>query len=365
MTQKSGDGNISPVRPLLVGDVIAERRVAGFGWLMQNGDVASTHLDDRLLVDGDEHLPGPPNRPVPQTADGAHSLAAMPPADLPAHRVHAAESLNPATPVRAGALLDLRGAPWRPLIRPLLAAVHATGHRLWLAGGAARDLVADVPLSEVNDLDLSGTVPAGRFTDITRQTLRALGMSECQVTVNPSSLVCSVLPPKRKTRLIEYRGLSKGGFKFPAVGSRLSEDAQYRDFAFNALLYDALDHQIMDPSGTGLDDLLGKERRFTPLNVSDDPLTQAMVIVRAAKFALRWREDDPSGVVTFDLEPLKARIAALPPMLGRMLSSSEWRGLRNAYRRSVRATTQQQREFAAMLPQPGRDLLNTLIGDAR
>ncbi|GAA3535688.1 hypothetical protein GCM10022419_014170 [Nonomuraea rosea] len=223
-------------------------------------------------------------------------------------------------------------------------------------------------MHEVNDLDLSGTVPAGRFTDVTRQTLRALRMSEWRTTVTPSSLVCSVLPPKSdksNNRLIEYRGLSKGGFKFPVVGSQLSEDAQYRDFAFNALLYDILDHQIMDPSGMGLDDLLGKERRFTPLNVSDDPFTQAAVIARAAKFALRWREDNPSGVVSLDLDPLKAWIVALPSALCSMLSSSQWRTLRNAYQRSIHATVQQQHEFAAMLPQPGCDLLDILIGGAK
>jgi poly(A) polymerase len=205
----------SPVRPLLAGDLIAGHRVAGFAWSGPAGDAASTHLDDRLLLDGDEQLMAPPDRPVPQTADGAEPVAVMPPGDLPAHCVHQAGSLDATIPTRAGALRDLPGAPWQPLIRPLVGAVRAAGHRLWLSGGAARDLVAGAPLREVNDLDLAGTLPPGRFTDITRQMLRALGMSEFRTTVCPSSLVCSVLQPRSTSRLIEYRGLSKGDSASP------------------------------------------------------------------------------------------------------------------------------------------------------
>ncbi|MEV6875291.1 hypothetical protein [Amycolatopsis sp. NPDC051128] len=339
--------------------------MAGFAWAGQSGAGVSTHLDDRLLFDGDECLSAPPDRPVPQTADGAEPVAVMPPDDLPAGYVHAASSLGTTLPLRAGALLDLSGAPWQPLIRPLLGAVHAAGHRAWLSGGAARDLVADVPLHEVQDLDLAGTVPPGRFADVTRQTLRAMGMSEFRTTITPSSLVCSVVRPKSNSRLIEYRGLSKGGFHFPVVGSRLAEDAEYRDFAFNALMYDVLGHIVIDSSGTGLDDLLGQKRRFTPQNVSTDPFTQAEVVLRAAKFALRWCEGSPLNLASVDLAPLKTWIAALPPALCQMLTRAQLNGLKTMYHRTIRASPQHQREFAARLPEPGRKLIETLIGGAR
>lgn len=349
----------SPVRPLLAGDLVAGRRVAGFAWTGPGGDVTSTHLDDRLLLDGDEHLRVPPDRPVPQTAEGAEPMAIMPPEDLPADRVHAAGSIDATIPMRADALLDLLGAPWQPLARPLLAAVHATGHRAWLAGGAARDIVAAVPLREVNDLDLAGTVSPGRFTDLTYQTLRALQMSEFRTTITPESLVCAVVPPRSKTRLIEYRGLTQGGFLFPAVGSRLTEDARYRDFSFNALLYDVLDHVVLDASGTGIDDLLGETRRFNPQNVSKDPLKQAMIVLRAAKFALRWCDG-----AALDLTPLHTWIATFPPEFCQTLTRAQWNGLTSAYRRAVDAPRQRQREFAATLPEPGRELIETLIGRA-
>jgi poly(A) polymerase len=355
----------SPIRPLLAGDLIAGRRVAGFAWSGPAGDAPSTHLDDRLLLDGDEQLVAPPDRPVPQTADGAEPVAVMPPGDLSAHCVHQAESLDVTVPMRADALLDLPGAPWRPLIRPLLGAVRAGGHQLWLSGGAARDLVAGAPLREVNDLDLAGTVPPGRYTDITCQMLRALGMSEFRTTISPSTLVCSVIQPRSGIRIIEYRGLSQGGFRFPVVGSRLAEDAQYRDFAFNALLYDVLEHQVIDASGTGLDDLLGERRRFTPQNVSKDPYVQAEIVLRAAKFVLRWCDGPALDLASLDLEPLRRWIATLPPTLCRTLTHTQWNGLRSKYGGTVRASRQHQQEFAATLPEPGRELIEALIRGAR
>jgi poly(A) polymerase len=346
----------APVRPLLVGDLVAGRRVAGFTWTGPGGVAAAGHLDDRLLFDGDENLPTPPDRTVPQTADGAELKAVVPPADLPNNLVSAAASIDSSLPLRADALLDLRGAPWQQLIRPLLAAVHATGHQAWLAGGAARDLVAGAQLHEVKDLDLAGTVPPGRFTDISYQTLRALGMSEYRTTITPESLVCAVVPPKSKTRLIEYRGLHQGGFRFPAVGSRLAEDARYRDFSFNALLYDTLKHEVFDACGTGLTDLLGETRRFVPQDVSEDPLKQAMIVLRAAKFALRWRDNTP-----LDLTSLHSWIGTLPPDFCQTLTPAHWNGLRSAYKRTIHDPPQRLQDFAAHLPQAGRELIETLI----
>lgn len=349
---------VSPVRPLAVGDLLAGRRVEGFAWQGPGGE--STHQDDRLLLDGDEALTSPPDRPVPQTAEGAEQTGIMPPADLPSERVVAAGAIDPAIPPRADLLLNLPGVAWQPLARPLIAAVHATGHRLWLAGGAARDLVAGVPLHEVNDLDLTGTVGPGRFTDIMYQTQRALGMTEFRRTITPNSLVCALVPPRSNERLIEYRGLYRGGFRFPAVGSGITEDSAMRDFSFNALLYDVLDHLVLDGCGTGVRDLRDAKRRFAPLNPSDDPLTRAFIVVRAMKFALRWRENIP-----LDLTPLHDWVAGLPTDLCQRLSRGDWNGLTSAYRRMTEASKELQQEFASTLPEPGRELIETLIGRIR
>ncbi|WP_172803286.1 hypothetical protein [Alloactinosynnema sp. L-07] len=283
----------------------------------------------------------------------------MPPADLPTNQVHPAASIDPTLPLRADLLLDQPGAPWQPLARPLLAAVHATGHRIWLSGGASRDLASDVPLHEVNDLDLAGTVPAGRFTDITYQTMRATRMTEFRTTVTPGTLVCAVTPPWNNIRVIEYRGLSQGGFEFPLIGSRIAEDSRHRDFSFNTLLYDVLDHVVLDACGTGLVDLRAEKLRFAPRNESTDPATQAMILFRALKFAVRWHDRGPH-----DLAPLAAWLDGLPPDFFDPLTCDDWSGLRGAHRRSVTAPVDRQHEFADLLPEPGRSFLRTLIGRA-
>jgi poly(A) polymerase len=225
-----------------------------------------------------------------------------------------------------------------------------------LAGGAVRDAVTAVAPNKVKDLDMSGTAPTGRFADIAYQALRAAGMSEGLVTVSPSSLICAMAPPGTTKRMIEYRGLSVGGFPFPVVGSGLTEDARHRDYSFNSLLYDVLDRKLFDPSGTGLRDLLGTVRCFRPLSYSTNPYKRADVLVRAMKFALRW-----DGEVELDLRPLHAWTRALPPDLCDSLTDGEWSSLRRT-QRDIPESLDRQRQFAASLPEPGSSLVARLVG---
>jgi poly(A) polymerase len=358
MSYKATQSRASSVRPLLVGDEVHGRPIRGFAWKAPDPGRRSDHTDDRLLLDGDESLPAPPDRRVPQSSEGAAAIAPMPPSDLsrPGQVIGAAD-LDPVLSGRIDALLDLHSAGWQPLIRPLVAAVHATGHRLWLAGGAVRDAVCNLPPEQTNDLDMSGTVQAGRFVDITYQVLRATGKTEYPIFVCPDDLVCSVKLTDDRT-IIEYRGLSVGGFQFPAVGSSLAEDARHRDFSFNSLVYDVMDHEIFDPSGHGLPDLLGDVRRFHPLKETDDPVQLAFVVLRAMKFALRW-----SGAADLDFEPLHRWLASLPGDLWASLGADDWAYLRQE-RANIDATAMRQRDFAAGLPEPGRQLLLTLLGGA-
>ena len=163
----------SGIRPVLEGDQVDGRTVAGFAWVPPAEGARSTHVDDRLILDGDEHEPSPPDRAVPLTADTVRPTGIVPPDDLCADRRPLASTVDATLSLRADQLLGLPQTPWQQVIRPLLSAVYANGHQLWLAGGAARDLVSGVPLREIHDLDLSGTVPTGRFSGMLYQTLRA------------------------------------------------------------------------------------------------------------------------------------------------------------------------------------------------
>jgi poly(A) polymerase len=354
MSYPTAQSPASSVRPLLAGDELDGQLIRGFAWTPPPVEgQRSNHHDDKLLLEGDELLPEPPNRAVPTSSDGAVPKAPVPPADLGPERVLPAAEVDPDLATRVDALLNLPTAQWQPLIRPLLAAVHATGHRLWLSGGAVRDSVSNVPVDEINDLDMAGTAPPGRFMDMMYQAMRASGKTEHVLKVSKDSLICSVTGAGN-TRFIEYRGLSLGGFSFPAVGSRLAEDARHRDFSFNALIYDALDHILFDPTGHGLADLLRKLRTFRPIKESDSPYELATVVVRAMKFALRW----PGRV---DLDLFHRWLHSLPADIWRSLTEDELSMLRDQ-RRRLKYPRGKQREFAATVPEPGRELLMSLLG---
>ncbi|HEX8869559.1 MAG TPA: hypothetical protein VF821_28110, partial [Lentzea sp.] len=237
------------------------------------------------------------------------------------------------------------------------------GHRLWLAGGAARDLLLGLPAHEVNDLDLAGTAPTGRFCDLAQQSLRAMGMTEHYVRVIPGSLVISIVTPPTTNRgrapqqLIEYRGLNQSGFRFPAVGSQLAEDARNRDFTFNTILYDVLDHQVIDTSGSGLGDLCGVKRRFVPMSIAKSSPEIANTLIRAAKFALRWSEESE-----LDLSPLHDWLSTVPTDFADSFHDCEWTCFAEFYRTEVQAPTEAQSEFVAALPSPGNTFLARLIG---
>jgi poly(A) polymerase len=231
---------------------------------------------------------------------------------------------------------------------------------MWLTGGSARDVVSGVPPREVRDLDLTGTVAPGRFMDIAYQTLRGMQLSEARRTVTPDSLVCAATAPRSKSRLFEYRGLRRDGFRFPVVGSSLVEDARLRDFSFNALLYDVMNHVVIDPLGDALQDALGSKYRFRPLNHAVTAPDAAKLILRLMKFALRWEDSRD-----LDLEPMHLWIRDLPPDLLRHLPRRTFRRLREDRIREVDASKERQLEFAASLPEPARAFVVELLGSSR
>jgi poly(A) polymerase len=71
MSSRGTGQRTSPIRPLLEGDAVKNRRVEGFAWKAPAAGQRSNHSDDRLLFEGDERFSEPPDRPVPQSADGA------------------------------------------------------------------------------------------------------------------------------------------------------------------------------------------------------------------------------------------------------------------------------------------------------
>lgn len=338
--------------PVLAGDVTEEGRVAGFAYVHAGRPRAGC---DRLLLSGEESLAEPPVRPVPRDAGTVRVLAATPVERVAPDRVHQADELDGDLPGIVAETLALPGSPWGAVAGPLVTEARDAGHLLWLTGGFARDVIAG-RAPDVNDLDLTGTAPPGRFTELATRARRRNGL-EFRSKVSPDSLVCSAVPPGGGARLYEYRPLKSAAFGFPACGSDLVEDAGCRDFTVNSLYYDPVDHTVIDPTGRGLVDLRTRPRRIVCVDSPRDPLLQARTILRAVKFAVRW-----TGTVGYEFAEATARLAHIPTTAWDDLPPAAWERLADDHRRGLGGRDPEgQLKVAASLGPAAAGLLAVLL----
>ena len=298
--------------PIVSGDCVEGRRVLGFTCTASS---APTSADDQLLLAGDEYADPPPRRSTdPADQPSLVRTGRRPDQQIRSARTHRPDDLDPGLTDRFRGLLHGPRTP--PFTAALIERLAASGHRTWLSGGAPRDLLSGAAPGEIQDLDLTGTAPAGAYTETTRQVLDLDGTSaEHPQRFSPDTLVCTVLDPEARTGgpSLDYRGLGLGldGTSVPATGTDLFQDSRQRDLTVNTLLYDPLHNLVVDPSGQALDDLSdgGGRRRMVPVTTSADPLVCAEVLLRGLKFLLRWQGRD------LDDGPLRAWARALPPDL--------------------------------------------------
>ncbi|WP_328584490.1 hypothetical protein [Streptomyces sp. NBC_00370] len=311
--------------PVLAGDVLEEGKVAGFGYVASGTPRAAC---DRLLLIGEEPLSQPPDRPVPSDAGSVLALADPPVKRVPPDWVHRADELADGLSNAVAEMLPMPGSPWGAVAVPLIVEVRQAGHLLWLAGGFARDMIAG-SAAEVNDLDLTGTAPPGRFTDLTKRVRRRTGL-EFRPKVSPYSLVCSAVPSAGGERLYEYRTLNTDKFGFPSCGSDLETDARTRDFTVNSLYYDPVCDTVVDPTGRGVADLHARPRRIISVNSTENPVDQARIILRAVKFAVRW-----AGTTGYEFGETAARLGHIPATVWDALPPAVWERLARDHRKAL------------------------------
>lgn len=270
---------------------------------------------DHILVEGEQDASEPPDRPLTGREDpaGLERTGASPVAGLPADRLEAApDGLRTAVEDALSTREDGK------FVRGLLEEVAALRHHAWLVGGAVRDLVAAVPGAAVKDFDLTGTAGPGCLDAMIRLR-RASGVGDYVARLSPQSNVWFVTPPgPRAERLVEYKPLSRVGFRLPVWGGSLEEDASTRDLTFNALYYDRVTGVLADPCGTGRAHLRARVMA-TPLR-KKDPVEMAGVVLRCLKFRLRSPQTDISPMVAWIRDELPEDFAGL-------LSDAEWRRL--------------------------------------
>ncbi len=290
-----------PHGPVLRGDIVDDERVIGFAYV-------SDALGDRLLVEGDEDLAQPPDRPLPSGGAGVERHG-----EPPLTGARRVEQAPPHVRMSVLSRIEELGDGGRAIWR-LLRALQAQGHEVWVAGGTVRDLLADGPAATDGDLDCTGTAGPGRLTALHRRQRRRDGAGDFEPNVSPR-LVWSLAPPGTRQRIFEYRPLALDGFRFPAFGGDLVHDSATRDLTVNALYYDLVHDEIVDPLGVGLAHLDAVPRKLVVLDRGKDPVVSAGIVLRCLKFWRRWRHVDLLAVQDWVRE-LPDDLPALVPEAG-------------------------------------------------
>jgi tRNA nucleotidyltransferase (CCA-adding enzyme) len=198
-------------------------------------------------------------------------------------------------PTRVRPVLDLGLDPeTSDAVQTLATTVAAAGGRALVVGGAVRDAVVAArtgfaPAGKDVDVEVFGIEPdrlAALVASLHRD-VSDVGASFGVLTVNRLGLDVSVPRRERKT------GTGHRGFAVDAdPWMPVVEAAQRRDFTMNAMSFDPLSGELIDPTG-GEADLSAGRLRHVSDRFAEDPLR----VLRAAQFAARFDLDvSPSTV---------------------------------------------------------------------
>ncbi len=166
-------------------------------------------------------------------------------------------------------------------------AVHEAGGRALLVGGCVRDAHLGRAAKDA-DMEAFGVDPR-RLIELlkTRFSVDLVGEAFCVVKIRGLPLDVSV--PRRESK----SGLGHKGFTATADPTlSFEEAASRRDFTMNAMGFDLLTGEVLDPFGGG-GDLDRRILRHVSYRFAEDPLR----VLRGAQFAARFRLNaDPSTI---------------------------------------------------------------------
>lgn len=194
-------------------------------------------------------------------------------------------------------------------VHELCKRLEREGHRAWVVGGCVRDLLMGRPIS---DWDLATTALPGDVQRIFRRTIPT-GIQHGTVTVLHKGEAYEVTTLRGESGYTDGRRPDEVRFV-----REIEEDLARRDFTVNAIAYDPITEELVDPWG-GLADL--EARLIRAVGEPDERFGEdGLRVLRAARFC---------ATLGFRLEPRTA--AAIPQSLGtfRKVSAErvheEWR----------------------------------------
>lgn len=159
--------------------------------------------------------------------------------------------------------------------------VRAAGGRALVVGGTVRDALLGLPAVDL-DLEVYGLAPE-RLQALLAEDFQLDLVGKSFGVIKLRGLPIDVSLPRRESK----RGLGHKGF---AVCSdphlSLAEAAARRDFTINAMAYDPLEEELLDPHG-GARDLEAGVLRHVSEHFVEDPLRVLRAMQFAARFELR------------------------------------------------------------------------------
>ncbi len=170
-------------------------------------------------------------------------------------------------------------------VQRVLAALSQAGHEALFVGGCVRNALLGAPVA---DIDIATNAHPEQVMRLARAAgLRAIGtgIAHGTVTIVSGGLPCEVTTWRRDVATDGRRAVV-------AYTDDLAEDARRRDFTMNALYADAAG-QVLDPLGTGIDDLRARRVRFiedAEMRIREDYLR----ILRFFRFHA-WYGDEQAG----------------------------------------------------------------------
>ncbi|MDI9819573.1 MULTISPECIES: hypothetical protein [unclassified Legionella] len=174
-----------------------------------------------------------------------------------------------------------------PFVEEIVKKHTGKNHQIYIVGGAVRDsLLERTPV----DYDLISTATPEESRALINHQAIIVGKTSCVLKIiEDSDIVVEISPMRKKAPSKNQICVTLDDATLVAYTptTDLLEDAKHRDFSINALVYDPVNHVVIDPTGLGLNDLSnGLVRSINEPNESfqEDPVR----MLRAVRYSMRY-----------------------------------------------------------------------------
>ena len=191
--------------------------------------------------------------------------------------------------------------PPGPSYMELIAEMYYRGYETYLVGGTVRDFIQG---DKSNDIDLVTTMPLKSAIPLIKSMF-----NDKYSYSKENGFIRIGGTPASGDPFIDVKNftLSFSGNGTTLFGSEIENDFKVRDFACNAIYYDPINNNILDPSGQGIDDAKTKALTLVKdLGFHSPYFSSAQILIRLIKFATRGysTSNDTLLIIKSDYCPL-------------------------------------------------------------